>query len=178
MARNIPPGILRSEFGFQRWNDYDAELWKKILDVAKAGIKEKLDFPITGIDKSYHVLDIAKQNAMIAGVSADIDFRSQPFEDYTPKSEPGTIITNPPYGGRITDRSQDLFVLYENIGNILKQRFSGWTAWVFTANQDAAKHVGLKPSRKIPLYNGPLECRLLKYEMYAGSKKVHKNIQP
>jgi putative N6-adenine-specific DNA methylase len=178
LARNIPPSILRKEFAFQRWKDYDQVLWNKIVEEAKAGVKEKVNAPITGIDKSYHVLDIAKQNAIQAGVSDDIDFRSQPFEDYTPKSEPGTIITNPPYGGRITDSEQDLFLLYEKIGASLKHRFSGWTAWIFTANREAANHIGLKPSRRIPLYNGPLECRLLKYEMYKGTKRIGKDQPP
>jgi putative N6-adenine-specific DNA methylase len=174
LARNIPPGTLRKEFAFQRWRDYDGDLWNRVKEESKAGLKENLDFPVTGIDKSYHVLDLAKQNAKIAGVSDNIDFRSQPFEDYTPKSESGTIITNPPYGGRITDNSNDLFLLYEKIGASLKHRFEGWTAWVFTANREAANNIGLKPSRRIPLYNGPLECRLLKYELYKGTKKVKK----
>ncbi len=179
LARNIPPSINRKDFAFQRWADYDSTLWNKILDEAKAGIKDRVDFPITGIDKSYHVLDIARENAKIAGVFDDIDFRSQPFEDYTPASEPGTIVTNPPYGARITDNQNDLFLLYEKIGASLKHRFPGWIAWIFTANREAANHIGLKPSRRIPLYNGPLECRLLKYEMYKGTKRIQKdNPQP
>jgi putative N6-adenine-specific DNA methylase len=169
LARNIPPGILRKEFGFHRWKDFDAALWNRIVDEAKAAIKPNLDFPIVGIDKSYRAIDIAKANAHVAGVFDDIDFRSMPFEDYTPKSGAGTIITNPPYGGRITD--EDLFALYKNIGAAFKKRFTGWNAWILTANKEAAAQIGLKSSRKIPLYNGPIECRLLKYEMYQGTRR-------
>ena len=91
------------------------------------------------------------------------------FEDYEPDADHGTIIFNPPYGGRITD--DDLFRLYKTIGDQLKKKYKGFSAWVLTANKEAAKNIGLKPSRKIELYNGSLECRFLKFEMYEGSKK-------
>jgi putative N6-adenine-specific DNA methylase len=170
LARNIAPGILREEFGFHRWRDFDAALWNSVLTEAKAAMKDKPDFPIVGIDKSYRAIDAAKQNAQAAGVLNDINFYSMPFEDYTPAEGAGTIITNPPYGGRITD--EDLFALYKEIGSSLKKKFTGWNAWILTANREAAAEIGLRASRKIPLFNGPIECRLLKYEMYMGSKKV------
>lgn len=172
MARNIAPGIFRREFGFERWNDYDAELWKRLHDEAKAAEIPRLDFTITGIDKSHMIIKSAKENARGAGVMNDIDFHPMPFEDYTPKESEQTIVTNPPYGGRITD--DDLFNLYKTIGDQFKAKYSGSTAWVLTANRDAAKHVGLRATAKIPLYNGALECRLLKYELYRGTKKIHK----
>jgi putative N6-adenine-specific DNA methylase len=170
MARNIPPGSFRKEFGFERWNDFDTSIWNSILEKAKGLQKEKLDFPITGIDRSYKVISMAKENAEEAGVSGDISFHEMSFEHYSPPSVGQTIITNPPYGGRLTD--DDLFELYRTIGDQLKKKYKGCTAWVLTANKDAAKHIGLHASRKIQLYNGALECRFLKFDLYEGSKKA------
>ena len=172
MARNIAPGIFRNEFGFERWNDYDAELWKRLFDEAKAAEKSEVDFSITGIDKSFQTVKNAKENARGAGVLDSIEFHAMPFEDYTPSDSVQTIVTNPPYGGRITD--DDLFQLYKTIGDQLKTKYSGSTAWVLTANREAAKFVGLHPTAKIPMYNGALECRMLKYVLYRGTKKIHK----
>lgn len=169
MARNIAPGIFRKEFGFERWRDFDAGLWKQLWEEAKKNELSSLPFRITGIDRSSQVLRTAKMNAKEAGLSEDIDFHAMPFEDYTPSETAQTIVINPPYGGRITD--DDLFALYTSIGDQLKKKYSGSNAWILTANRDAAKHIGLHPSRKIPLFNGALECRLLKYEMYRGTKK-------
>ncbi|MBK6986883.1 MAG: methyltransferase [Bacteroidia bacterium] len=172
MARNIAPGIFRNEFGFERWNDYDAELWKSLLDEAKQNEKPSLDFSITGIDRSHQAIRNSTENAKEAGVENDIDFHAMPFEDYTPKDSVQTIVTNPPYGGRITD--DDLFNLYKNIGDQLKLKYSGSNAWILTANKEAAKNIGLHATAKIQLYNGALECRMLKYELYRGTKKIHK----
>jgi putative N6-adenine-specific DNA methylase len=172
IARNIAPGSFRNEFGFERWDDFDSELWSSIVDEAKSGQKESLPFRITGVDRNKMIIRDARQNAVNAGVSDDIDFEAMRFEDYYPEVSEQTVITNPPYGGRITD--DDLFELYKSIGDTFKKKFSGSTAWVLTANRDASKKIGLHPSRKIPLYNGALECRYMKYELYSGSKKAAK----
>ena len=169
MARNIAPGIFRNEFGFERWNDFDSELWEKIRDEAKSGETNKIDFPIIGIEKSAITLKTAKENVNNARLADYIRLQSMSFEDYTPDVSNGTIIINPPYGGRITDN--DLFNLYKTIGDQLKKKYKGFSAWLLTANKEAAKNIGLKPSSKIELYNGSLECRFLKFEMYEGSKK-------
>jgi putative N6-adenine-specific DNA methylase len=132
---------------------------------------DKLDFPVCGIDKSRTVISAAEENAHAAGVGNDITFINMPFEHYTPALTEQTVITNPPYGGRITD--DDLFSLYKQIGDQLKKKYSG-TAWVLTANREAAGHIGLLPSRRIQLYNGALECRFLKFEVYKGSRKASK----
>jgi putative N6-adenine-specific DNA methylase len=168
LARNIAPGSLRNEFGFERWNDYDAELWKRITEDTKNEQIERLDFPIRGIDRSRQIIKAAVSNAQAAGVSNDIEFLDMPFEDYTPDETNQTIITNPPYGGRITD--DDLFTLYKEIGDQLKKKYSG-VAWILTANREAAGKIGLKATRRIPLYNGALECRFLKYEIYKGTRR-------
>lgn len=174
LARRIAPGMFRKEFGFERWRDFDAGLWRSIVEEAKANELPDLPFRLTGVDRSSMVVRSARSNADAAGVGNDIDFHSMRFEDYTPYEPVQTIIVNPPYGGRITD--EDLFHLYEQIGDQLKKKYSGSNAWILTANKDAAKHIGLHPSRKIPLFNGALECRFLKYEMYKGSKKKQSEV--
>ena len=172
IARNIAPGSFRNEFGFERWIDFDAPLWESVKQKAKSIEKAELDFPITGIDRSHQVISHARENANAAGVAQEITFHEMPFEHYTPTETAQTIVTNPPYGGRLTDT--DLFDLYKNIGDQLKKKYQGSVAWVLTANRDAAKYIGLHASRKIQLYNGALECRFLKFELYSGSKKTSK----
>ena len=169
MAKNIAPGIFRNEFGFERWSNFNSETWEKIREEAKSGELNKIDFPLIGIEKSHQTLKTAKDNAGNARLADNIRFHAMPFEDYTPDINQGTVIINPPYGGRLTD--EDLFGLYKSIGDQLKKKYKGFTAWLLTANKEAAKNIGLKPSRKIELYNGSLECRFLKYELYEGSKK-------
>ena len=172
IARNIAPGSFRNEFGFERWIDFDAPLWESVKQKAKSIEKTELDFPITGIDRSHQVISHARENANAAGVANEITFHEMPFEHYTPAETAQTIVANPPYGGRLTDT--DLFDLYKNIGDQLKKKYQGSVAWVLTANRDAAKYIGLHASRKIQLYNGALECRFLKFELYSGSKKTSK----
>lgn len=168
-ARNIAPGLIRNEFGFEKWRDFDAGLWESLKAEARKACLPGLSFPLKGIDKSGVVLKAATENARAAGVEGDIDFIRMSFEDFEPEQIPSVVITNPPYGGRITD--DDLFDLYEKLGDTLKKKYAGTKAWILTANREAANHIGLHPSRKIPLYNGPLECRFLCYEMYGGSRK-------
>jgi len=169
LARNIAPGIFRNEFGFERWRDFNSELWEQIREDAKAGELDKLNFSLYGTEKSGQVLKIAKENATNARVGDNLRLNAMSFDEFTPPDEKGTVIINPPYGGRITE--DDLFTLYSTIGDQLKKKFKGYSAWLLTANKEAAKHIGLKPSRKIELYNGSLECRFLKFELYEGSKK-------
>jgi putative N6-adenine-specific DNA methylase len=169
MALNIAPGIFRSQFGFERWKDFNAKLWEDLRKEAASLKKNGVDFPLTGIDLSSMMISNAKQNAAAAGVSKHISFQQMSFEEYVPGNSSGIIIINPPYGGRLT--SADLLQLYKSVGDQFKKKYAGWKAFVFTANMEAGKNIGLKPSRKIPLFNGKLECRLLKFEMYEGSRR-------
>lgn len=174
IARNIAPGLLKNEFGFERWNDFDTEIWNRMISDAKSAQMEKLNFPIRGIDRSRDAIRAARDNAKEAGVLSDIEFIDMPFEHYTPENIDQTIITNPPYGGRITD--ENLFSLYKEVGDQLKKKYSG-VAWILTANKEAAGHIGLKASRRIQLFNGALECRFLKFEVYKGSRRpVNKSV--
>ena len=170
MAKNIPPGIFRDGFGFEKWKDFDADLWRAIVTGSKTAEIKTTGFTITGIDRSVQTLHIARQNVINAGVSDLVELHQIPFGIYTPHPGPGTVIINPPYGERLQE--DNIRELYKNIGDYLKRKYDGYQAWVLTSNQEAAKCIGLHPSRKIQLYTGALECRFLKFELYTGSRKA------
>ncbi|MEO8150143.1 MAG: THUMP domain-containing protein [Bacteroidia bacterium] len=172
IARNIAPNKLKKKFGFQSWKDYDEPLWAEIYDDALMEEKPSLDFKIIGADKSGIVLDKARQNIFNAGLENDIELQKGLFENFIPPTNSGVLITNPPYGVRIED--DDLLNTYKKIGDTLKKNFAGWKAWIFTGNLELAKFIGLRPTRKLHLFNGPIECRFLKFEIYSGTKRIHK----
>ncbi|MCL2760657.1 MAG: THUMP domain-containing protein [Desulfuromonadales bacterium] len=165
IAMNHAPGLLRERFGFQSWPGFEATAWRSLLNEAKGLRKSRLAVKIKGHDSSLRSIDISKQNAARAGVERAVAFTPADFSNFEPLSEPAMIIMNPPYGERIGE-IENLISLYKQIGDTLKQRCTGATAYLLCANNELIKHIGLKASRKIPLWNGPLECRLLKFEMY------------
>lgn len=169
LARGIPPGGLGRRFGFMRWKDFDAALFQSIRDKARAAQLDKLPLPILGSDIDAAVIEIAKQNACRAGVTDDIQFSTGSFEVAAPPSTPATLITNPPYDERM--KIERVAGLYRRLGDALKQRFAGCNAFVLTGNLEAAKQIGLRTSRKIKLFNGAIECRMLKFELYEGSRR-------
>jgi putative N6-adenine-specific DNA methylase len=114
---------------------------------------------------------MTSDNAKSAGVAKFIDFQTTSFKDLDPPKEPGVVIINPPYGERI--KIEELGELYSEIGDTLKKKYSGYSGWILTSNRDAAKNIGLKPSKKIVVYNGALECRFLKFELFKGTHKDH-----
>lgn len=164
-ALRIPPGLLRSKFGFQRWPGFDAKLWRSLVDEARQGMLTELPAPILGSDISHSAVAMAHENARRAGVGDLISLGREELAELVPPPGPGTLIFNPPYGKRLGEE-EALKPLYKQIGDTLKQRCKGYTAYLFTGNLELAKSVGLKASRRIVLFNGPIECRLLKYEMY------------
>ena len=167
-AMQIPAGYYRKHFAFQNWRDYDPGLWEKVKQEAAALVHEH-DFPVIGSDKSYKAFKIAASNLKHAGLHKDIVLLNKPFEKVNPESGKGILIFNPPYGVRLED--DELIALYKQIGDVLKNRFQGYEAWIITGNPAAARFIGLKPSRRIILYNGPLESRFIRFEMYKGSRK-------
>ena len=169
MAQGIPSFTKNKKFGFQQWNNFKSGLWKKVKDNAYHQ-KEVVLPPIIGADMDLAALQVAEENIDKAGLFHDIKLVHKKFEDLNAPEASGFIITNPPYELRI--KTGDIEAFYKMMGDQFKQKFTGWTAWIISANRDALKRVGLRPSRKIPLFNGPLECRLMKFEMYAGTKKV------
>ncbi len=169
MATNTPASILRDEFGFMHWPDYDEALWKKIKKEGIAQIKSS-QAQIFAYDKELSVLRYAEQNAAEIELDQAIQFKRKDFMHLNPPAEDGMIITNPPYNERIQVEDNEAF--YAEIGDQFKQSFQGYTAWMISSNLSAIKRVGLRPSKKITLFNGKLECKFLKYELYKGSKKA------
>ena len=170
-ANNIPPGVFREEFGFMKWRDYDKELWDTIYTSSINRIKD--DMPnIISSDIEIVPLEMAKRNGAVAKVDDVILYEHISFFDLMPTKPHGTILLNPPYDERI--KMEDTNAFYKQIGDKLKKDFGGWTCWIITSNMEAMKCIGLHPSKKMTLFNASLECKLLKYEMYSGSKKESK----
>ena len=167
LARKMAPGRLRS-FTFERWLDFDAELWSKIKEEAEGQIIE-LDCAIYGSDMDRRSVEIAKENATIAEVGNSIAFRQLDFLSPQVQFENSLVIMNPPYGERLKEKDE-IIPFYQEIGTQLKHHFEGCDAWIISSNLRALKFIGLRPSRKIKLFNGPLECRLQKYELFKGKK--------
>jgi putative N6-adenine-specific DNA methylase len=170
LAYNIAPGLYRQGgFGFMSWPDFDQELYEIILEEARAARLPEADIEIIGSDIDPEYIEAARNNITKAQLEDEVRVRVRDIKAATGTAEPGVVVLNPPYGERLGD--EDLNQLYKTIGDTLKTNFSGYDAYVFTGNQEASKNIGLRTSRRIPLYNGPIECRLLKYELYRGTKK-------
>lgn len=168
IASGIPPGKFRSSFGFQRWKDYDGELFKSIKResedaVIKPGVK------ISCSDISEISVNQARKNIESAGLSGIITPEQVDFRNLKAADENGYIIMNPPYGERM--KPSETHDLYGMIGTTLKHNFPGFKAMVITSDKESLKEIGLKPQGKVTLYNGSLECVLVKYELYEGSRK-------
>lgn len=168
IAYNIPPQLHRSNFGFKKWKDFDKDLWEDVVQEAREKIIG-FEHRILGFDKSFEALRISNHNALAAHMEGKIIFRRQKFEKLDPPSENGFLIMNPPYGERI--EQEDINAFYKMIGDRLKQKFSGYEAWIISSNKEALKNIGLRPSRKITLFNAALECKFQKFELYEGTKK-------
>ena len=168
IAKNVPPQLFRKGFGFQRWKDFDYGLWSDMVKEAKANIK-KPKHPIYGFDISRKAIETASRNIRAARLNSAIQLQQRAFEKLEPTESEGILITNPPYDERL--KSGNIVALYRSIGDRLKNHFSGWEAWIISSNQQALKKIGLRPSRKMLLFNGALECKYQGFEMYSGSRK-------
>ncbi len=172
IACKIPPGKFRPYFGFQKWKDYDEDLFDKV--------RKEFDDLITlspvsifGSDISNEAVMKSEVNVSRAGLSEVITLAVSDFKDLKILDNQGFVFLNPPYGQRL--HPLELDELYSMIGTTLKHNFSGANAWLITSNKEALKKIGLKPKEKHTLFNGALECILLKYEMYQGTKKTEKS---
>lgn len=173
-ANNIPPGYYRNDFGFMRWNNFDEQLYETIFDSALSRIKEdKVEIIANDIDAP--TIKKAQSNVKNAKVEDVVTCVNQSFFDLKPERNGGVLILNPPYGERLP--VPEIEKLHKEIGDKLKKDFKNFNAWIITSRPEAIKSIGLRPSRKIQVYNGALECRFLKYELYEGSKKASKNPQ-
>jgi len=163
-ALRIAPGLFRDEFAFEKWQDFDAALWQDLRIQAHAD-RQFDSMVIMGSDHNPDMLEQAQFNAERCGVDDYVWFSQQELAEIDPPSDRGVILCNPPYGERLGN-AQELTDLYRLMGDVFKQRFKGWTAYVLCGNLDLAKCIGLRPARRHVVFNGSIECRLLKYELY------------
>lgn len=172
IAANIPAGSYKSFFGFEKWKNFDQELWDDVYGEAMDKINE--DKPIImGGEISKHVARKAIINVNEANMKNSISITNCDFEDLPAPEGKGVLIINPPYGERM-DKDEDINALYKMIGDTLKKKWAGYEAWLITSNMEAAKHIRLNPNPKIKLFNGALECRFMRYELYSGTKRTDK----
>ncbi|HYV40140.1 MAG TPA: THUMP domain-containing protein [Gemmataceae bacterium] len=165
LALKRPPGLTRRRFGFQGWMDFDIAQWTAIRDEARAGVSRMLAAPILGCDERADAVAFSVDNAKAAGVGNLVRFEKRQLRDFQPPdATPGTMICNPPYGERIGEE-KELRGLYELLGEVLRQRFAGWTAFVFTGNQRLARCIGLTPVKRWPLFNGKIPCELFSFAL-------------
>ena len=163
LATNTPAQIRRESFGFFKWPDFDQKLWKDVKSEADARI-QPFEFEILAADKDPRARNATAVNLMSAGLENTVRIEKIPFEKLESPEHPGTLVMNPPYDERL--KIEDTITFYKNIGDVLKKRWPGWSAWVISSNRDALKHIGLKAAKKVTLFNGALECSFQKFEMY------------
>jgi len=168
LAMKIPAGYYRKKFAFMNWEDYNEEIWKKVKQEADDGMIDA-ECEIFASDRSEKAIAITKRNLKHAGLHKDINVSVKYFDSVKPETG-GVLIMNPPYGIRMEERGE-LRDLYKGIGDVLKQNFKGFDAWVISPNFESAKFIGLRPSQKVALYNGPIETRFLKFEVYEGTRR-------
>lgn len=164
MARNIYPGVFRKSFGFEKWKDFDRNLFDEIYNDDSQ--EREFNHKIYGYDINYPAIDVATRNVKSAGVSDVIVLKQQDFRKFTAPAAKSIIVTNPPYGERLTP--PDLLSLYQSIGKVLKHEFTGGEAWVISSKQELFEHIGLRPSLKIQILNGSIDCDFRKYQMFDG----------
>ena len=168
IARNIAPGVFRSSFAFEKWPDFDADLWNDIYN----DDSNERDFThhIYGSDASFYAIQQAAKNVKSAGVAKDIELKQIRMEEIKEVHAEGALVMlNPPYGERLKS-NKEMEDLYSAIGSTLKHQFTGSTAWIISSNVEAMKCIGLKPSKKYHLLNGELDCQFNKYELFQGKR--------
>lgn len=167
IARNIAPGVFRKEYAFEKWADFDTELFDSIYN--DESNEQEFEHHIYGYDIDITAVNKAKLNVRAAGMTKDITIEQADFKDFKRPEQKALMIMNPPYGERIS--TPDLFGTYRMIGDVLKHQFKTNDAWVLSYREECFDQIGLKPSIKIPLYNGSLECEFRKYQMFEGKFK-------
>lgn len=167
---NRASGILRDNFGFMHLKGFNKSLWKELRAQAIKAAKKTLDCRIIATDIRRDAVEAARKNAAMAGVELFIEFSVCDYSETTIPDGSGIVILNPEYGERM-GQGKELEGVYKGIGDFLKQNCRGYTGYIFTGNPDLAKKVGLMAKRRVPFFNGAIECRLLEYELYEGSRK-------
>ena len=167
IAKNMAPGLFRKEFAFEKWPDFDADLFDEIYN--DESMEREFNHKIYGYDIDMKAVNTARMNVKAAGLSDIISVEQQDFKNFTQPANKSIMISNPPYGERIS--TPDLLGTYKMIGERLKHQFKGNDAWILSYREECFDQIGLKPSIKIPLYNGSLECEFRKYQMFDGKLK-------
>lgn len=170
IARNIAPGIFRKGFAFEKWSDFDADLLDEIYNDDSQ--ERPFLHRIYGYDNSPKAHEVALRNVKAAGVSKEVSLEVKPFQSFERPDKKAVLITNPPYGERIS--TNDLLGLYRSIGERLKHAFAGNTAWILSYKDECFDQIGLKATQRVPLFNGALECQLRQYELFDGKYNAHK----
>jgi len=174
IALERAPGLLRNNYSFMHLKGFDESFWKTLRRKIRAEAKDRLNGRIIATDISQQAVEAAKKNAMTAGVERFIEFGVCNFSETPVPDGGGVVILNPEYGERLGEM-EELKKTYREIGDFFKKKCNGYTGYVFTGNLDLAKKVGLRTKRRIPFYNGPIECRLLEYDLYEGSRKEERS---
>ena len=174
IARNIAPGVYRQGFAFEKWADFDADLWDEVYndDSREREFKHK----IYGSDAGFYAVQAATKNIQSASLQRDIEVKQIRIEELRladTNTDGALVMINPPYGERLS-QDKNVLRLYQDMGTALKHQFSGATAWVISSNEEALKCIGLRPAKKIHLVNGDLECLFNKYELFKGDRKTWK----
>ena len=179
IARNIAPGVFRQSFAFEKWLDFDAELWSEIYN--DDSHEREFHHKIYGSDASFYAIQQATKNVKSAGVQRDVELKQirleeiiAPFSGKEISNPSPLVMLNPPYGERLAS-NKDMELLYGKIGTALKHQFAGSTAWIISSNEAAMKCIGLKPSKKLHLLNGELDCQFNRYDLFAGKRNEQDN---
>ncbi len=169
IALDRAPGLAR-EFGFQKLSMFDTRAWNDLKDAARARVRTPERLEIYGSDRYGDALELARENLAALGVGGLVSLKQADVLEMPPPAPSGVIVMNPPYGVRLQDQ-HSLAELYPKLGDALKKKYAGWTAYIFTADLRLPKLIGLSPSRRTPLYNGALECRLFEIKLVSGSMR-------
>lgn len=174
MAANLPATLERHHFAFKNFANFDEEIWDDIQNAIPKRITE-LPCLIVGSDKNAEMVMKARRNLRRLPIGRFVKVNADSFQESKSPAESGVMITNPPYGERMGDEIEEL---YEELGDWMKTEMQGFSCWIVSSNMEAFKFVGLRPDRKVKVFNGSLECSFRKYEIYAGSKKAKHQEQP
>ena len=173
IALNIAPGLYRSSFAFEKWPDFDRDLFDDIYNDDSA--ERPFTHHIYGADAAFYCVRAAETNIKRAGLNKYISVRQCRIQDLQPETKDCLVMINPPYGERIkTNQNTDVLILYKEMGTALKFRFSGSTAWVISSNEEALKNVGLRPTKRFKVLNGELDCLFCKFDLFAGTQREYK----
>ena len=183
IARNIAPGIFRQSFAFEKWRDFDAELWSDIYN--DDSHEREFEHKIYGSDASFYAIQQAQKNVKAAGVGKDVELRqvrmeelriqnTDRFTDRIQTDNAALVMINPPYGERLKS-NKEMEDLYGAIGTALKHQFTGATAWIISSNNEAMKHIGLKPAKRMQLLNGELDCQFNRYDLFRGKRSEYRS---